>query len=165
MDERAFEQIAPRMRQKVMETLCRYQLDRMECEDIAQEVLLRLWQMRNELAQVRSIDALVTVMARRLAITSMRHSTMPSIEENVRIDTGDDNTPIVQLETKENEEWLEEKLKRLPDTQRAVLQMRQIEHRSVEEISRLLSIDNRSVSTLLARARRSLLEEIKKRRI
>lgn len=35
MDERAFEQIAPRMRQKVMETLCRYQLDRMECEDIA----------------------------------------------------------------------------------------------------------------------------------
>ena len=165
MDERAFEQIAPRMRQKVMETLCRYQLDRMECEDIAQEVLLRLWQMRNELAQVRSIDALVTVMARRLAITSMRHSAMPSIEENVRIDTGDDNTPIVQLETKENEEWLEEKLKRLPDTQRAVLQMRQIEHRSVEEISRLLSIDNRSVSTLLARARRSLLEEIKKRSI
>ena len=165
MDERAFEQIAPRMRQKVMETLCRYQLDRMECEDIAQEVLLRLWQMRNELSQVRSIDALVTVMARRLAITSMRHSAMPSIEENVRIDTGDDNTPIVQLETKENEEWLEEKLKRLPDTQRAVLQMRQIEHRSVEEISRLLSIDNRSVSTLLARARRSLLEEIKKRRI
>ena len=163
MDERAFEQIAPRMRQKVMETLCRYQLDRMECEDIAQEVLLRLWQMRNELSQVRSIDALVTVMARRLAITSMRHSAMPSIEENVRIDTGDDNTPIVQLETKENEEWLEEKLKRLPDTQRAVLQMRQIEHRSVEEISRLLSIDNRSVSTLLARARRSLLEEIKKR--
>ena len=55
MDERAFEQIAPRMRQKVMETLCRYQLDRMECEDIAQEVLLRLWQMRNELAQVRSM--------------------------------------------------------------------------------------------------------------
>lgn len=165
MDERAFEQIAPRMRQKVMETLCRYQLDRMECEDIAQEVLLRLWQMRNELSQVRSIDALVTVMARRLAITSMRHSAMPSIEENVRIDTGDDNTPIVQLETKENEEWLEEKLKRLPDTQRAVLQMRQVEHRSVDEISRLLSIDNRSVSTLLARARRSLLEEIKKRRI
>lgn len=164
MDERAFEQIAPRMRQKVMETLCRYQLDRMECEDIAQEVLLRLWQMRNELAQVRSIDALVTVMARRLAITSMRHSAMPSIE-NFRCDIGDDNTPIVQLETKENEEWLEDKLKRLPDTQRAVLQMRQIEHRSVEEISRLLCIDNRSVSTLLARARRSLLEEIKKRRI
>ena len=165
MDERAFEQIAPRMRQKVMETLCRYQLARMECEDIAQEVLLRLWQMRNELVQVRSIDALVTVMARRLAITSMRHSVMPSIEESVRIDTGDDNTPIVQLETKENEEWLEDKLKRLPDTQRAVLQMRQIEYRSVEEIARLLCIDNRSVSTLLARARRSLLEEIKKRRI
>lgn len=163
MDERAFEQIAPRMRQKVMETLCRYQLDRMECEDIAQEVLLRLWQMRNELAQVRSVDALVTVMARRLAITSMRHSAMPVIE-NFRCDIGDDNTPIVQLETKENEEWLEDKLKRLPDTQRAVLQMRQIEHRSVEEISRLLCIDNRSVSTLLARARRSLLEEIKKRR-
>lgn len=164
MDERAFEQIAPRMRQKVMETLCRYQLARMECEDIAQEVLLRLWQMRNELAQVRSIDALVTVMARRLAITSMRHSAMPGIE-NFRCDICDDNTPIVQLETKENEEWLEDKLKRLPDTQRAVLQMRQIEHRSVEEISRLLCIDNRSVSTLLARARRSLLEEIKKRRI
>ncbi len=61
MDERAFEQIAPRMRQKVMETLCRYQLARMECEDIAQEVLLRLWQMRNELAQVKHFQVNLNV--------------------------------------------------------------------------------------------------------
>lgn len=165
MDEKAFEQIAPRVRQKVIETLCRYQLDGMECEDIAQEVLLRLWQMRNELAQVCSLDALVTVMTRRLAISLKRKTMIPSIDLDVSCDASDEDTPIAQLELKENEEWLEKRLKRLPDTQRAVLEMRQVEHRSVEEIARLLGINNRSVSTLLARARRSLLEEIKKRRI
>jgi RNA polymerase sigma-70 factor (ECF subfamily) len=72
-------------------------------------------------------------------------------------------SPQELLETKENEEWLTRKLEQLPTTQRTLLYMRQVERRSHEEIASLLGIEITSVSTLLARARRSLLEDIKRR--
>jgi RNA polymerase sigma-70 factor (ECF subfamily) len=67
------------------------------------------------------------------------------------------------LVEKENDAWLEEQLKALPTTQHAILYMRQVERRSGEEIARLLGISEASVRTLLARARRRLLEELKSR--
>jgi RNA polymerase sigma-70 factor (ECF subfamily) len=72
-------------------------------------------------------------------------------------------SPHEELESKENDEWLSAKLQQLPTTQRTLLYMRQVERRSHEEIARLLGIEITSVSTLLARARRTLLEEIKRR--
>ena len=81
-----------------------------EAEDIAQDVMLRLWQMQ-----------------------------------------------------KEDDKWLSAKLQQLPTTQRTLLYMRQVERKSHEEIATLLGIETTSVSTLLARARRTLLEEIKRR--
>ena len=43
--------------------------------------------------------------------------------------------------------------------------MRQVEHRSNAEIARLLGIGEASVSTLLARARHKMLEEIRRKRL
>ena len=72
-------------------------------------------------------------------------------------------SPHEELEVKEDDEWLETKLQQLPTTQRTLLYMRQVERRTHEEIAQLLGIETTSVSTLLARARRTLLEEIKRR--
>ena len=59
--------------------------------------------------------------------------------------------------------WLEQCIKELPETEHTILYMRQVEKRTNEEIARLLDISVASVSTLLARARRHLLEKIKRR--
>ena len=72
-------------------------------------------------------------------------------------------SPHEELEMKEDDIWLSAKLQQLPTTQRALMYMRQVERRSHEEIAQLLGIETTSVSTLLARARRTLLEEIKRR--
>ena len=72
-------------------------------------------------------------------------------------------SPHEELEMKEDEEWLSQKLKQMPTTQRTLLYLRQVERRSHEEIASLLGIETTSVSTLLARARRTLLEEIRRR--
>jgi RNA polymerase sigma-70 factor (ECF subfamily) len=72
-------------------------------------------------------------------------------------------SPQEMLEMQEDDKWLSEKLQQLPTTQRTLLYMRQVERRSHEEIATLLGIETTSVSTLLARARRTLLEEIKRR--
>ena len=130
-------------------------------EDIAQDVMLRLWQMHDELEQFRSVEAIVTLMAKHTLRDLQRRHTAESLEEATIVSLT--SSPQEELEAKENEEWLIMKLQQLPTTQRTLLYMRQEERRSHEEIAQLLGIETTSISTLLARARRTLLEEIKRR--
>ena len=157
MEESAFEQKARQWRQKAVSVSCSCGANQTEAEDIAQDVMLRLWQMRDELDRYRSVEALVVVMTKRMTWGKTIPLHAPKEDEQ------DLRTPQEVLEEKENEEWLERRLAELPTTQQALLYMRQVERRSHKELSQLLGISDTSVSTLLARARRTLLEEIKQR--
>jgi RNA polymerase sigma-70 factor (ECF subfamily) len=132
-----------------------------EAEDIAQDVMLRLWQMHDELDQYRSVEALVSLMARHQLRNHQRRKPSEALDEALIVSMN--TSPQEELETKENEEWLSAKLQQMPTTQRTLLYMRQVEKKSHEEIATLLGIEVTSVSTLLARARRTILEEIKRR--
>ena len=161
MDKNAFEQMARTWQQKALSVSRSCGGGREEAEDIAQDVMLRLWQMRDELYSHRSVEALVALMARHLLRNRQRRQPLEPINEALVISLG--TSPHDMLEMKENDAWLTTRLQQLPTTQRTLLYMRQVERRSHEEIARLLGIEVASVSTLLARARRTLLEEIKRR--
>ena len=161
MDRNAFEQQARTWRKKALSVSLNYGAGKDEAEDIAQDVMLRLWQMHDELERYRSVEAIVTLMARHLLRNHQRRKPSEALEEAMIISLTTD--PHEELEIKENDEWLTKKLEQLPTTQRTLLYMRQVERRSHEEIARLLGIEITSVSTLLARARRTLLEDIKRR--
>ena len=117
--------------------------------------------MHDELERYQSIEAIVTLMAKHLLRNRQRRRSTETLDAAVIV--SQDTSPHDELEMKENEEWLTAKLHQLPTTQRTLLYMRQVEQRSHEEIARLLGIETTSVSTLLARARRTILEEIKRR--
>lgn len=157
MEESAFEHNARQWRQKAVSVSRSCGAGETEAEDIAQDVMLRLWQMRYELDRYRSVEALVVVMTKRMTWGRTVQLSVSRREEQ------DFRTPQEVLEEKENEEWLKRRLAELPTTQQVLLYMRQVERRSHKELSQLLGISDTSVSTLLARARRTLLEEIKQR--
>ena len=117
--------------------------------------------MHDELERYQSVEAIVTLMAKHTLRNHQRLRKVESLEETTIVSLT--SSPQEELEAKENEEWLTLKLQQLPTTQRTLLYMRQVERRSHEEIAQLLGIETTSVSTLLARARRTLLEEIKRR--
>ena len=132
---------------------------------MAQDVLLRLWQMHDELDRFRSLEAVATTMARWATFNLRRRKPMARLQDNrslLWLKT--DSSPERQLEEQEDEQWLQNRLAELPSTQHAILVMRQVERRSSQEIARLLCITEASVRTLLARARHTLLEELKKRK-
>ena len=161
MNKSAFEHHVRSWRMKAVEVCRSCGADSEEAEDIAQEVMIRLWQMHDVLEKYQSIEAIVTIAARHLLRDHQRRRTTETLNEATLISIG--NSPQETLEMKEDEQWLTEKLRQLPATQRTLLYMRQVERRSHEEIASLLGIEKTSVSTLLARARRTLFEEIKRR--
>jgi len=161
MDRSAFERMARTWREKALSVSRHYGAGREEAEDIAQDVMLRLWQMHDELERYDSVEALAALMARHLLRNHQRRREPETLDEAVVVSIC--TSPHDILEIKEDDEWLTARLQQLPTTQRTLLYMRQVERRSHEEIARLLGIEITSVSTLLARARRTLLEEIKRR--
>ena len=161
MDRSAFERVARTWREKALSVSRHYGAGREEAEDIAQDVMLRLWQMHDELERYDSVEALAALMARHLLRNHQRRRQPETLDEAIVVSIS--TSPHDILEIKEDDEWLTARLQQLPTTQRTLLYMRQVERCSHEEIARLLGIEITSVSTLLARARRTLLEEIKRR--
>ena len=161
MERSAFERMARSWREKALGVSLNCGAGRDEAEDIAQDVMLRLWQMHDELDRYDSVEALAALMARHLLRNHQRRRSPETLGEAIVVSLN--ASPHDMLEMKENDEWLTARLQQLPTTQRTLLYLRQVERRSHEEIARLLGIEVTSVSTLLARTRRTLLEEIKRR--
>lgn len=163
MDIRAFEEKATALRQRALHVSRGQGADIEEAEDIAQEVMLRLWQMLDDINDAAGMERLAAVMARNMTIDMLRKQrTMPLCGNEVRLAAQHD-VPDESLEAAEDESWLRQRLRQLPPTQYAILGMRQVEHLSNGEIARRLGIAETSVSTLLSRARHTLLDEIRRR--
>ena len=161
MDRSAFEQQARSWRKKALQVSINCGAGREEAEDIAQDVMLRLWQMHDDLDRYEKPEALVALMSRHLLRNHQRRRKQQLIDEAMVVSLS--SSPHDLLEMKDDDAWLEKRLRQLPTTQRSLLYLREVERRSHEDIARLLGIETTSVSTLLARARRTLLEEIKQR--
>ncbi len=164
MDEKSFEHIAGRLRDKAAMQARRFGLDIADAEDIAQDVMLRMWQMRDDLDRFRSPEALAMTIARRLVLNTFRRKhpeSMDAVPANVASTAPG---PLEDIEDKDNEEWLAARMAQLPETWHAILYMRQVEKCSGSEIAARLGIKETSVRTLLARARKILLEKMKERR-
>ena len=146
MDEEAFISAAHELRQSAVSVSRRYGATEVEAQDVAQETMIRLWQMLDTIDGYRR--------AARFHTTGTLPSDCPA----------DIPAPDRRLEEAENEAWLRDRLRRLPSTEYAILHKRQVEGLTTQQIACCLALDERSVSTLLSRARHRLLEDIKRRR-
>lgn len=165
MSEKEFESRATRLREKAVATCLACGADVMQAEDVAQDVLLRLWQLRDTLDRYHSLEALVVVMARHNLASLHRNdnNSVPIMSVNPWQLKSQLITPDDSLISSQEVAWLNSAMQRLPSTQYAVLHMRQVECLSYDEIARRLGIENSTARSLLSRARFKLLEEIKKR--
>lgn len=68
MEQKEFETEIRRIRKRLLQEAMRYLMDSEEAEDVTQETVLKLWSMRKDLEQYRSIEGLAIIMVRRMAI-------------------------------------------------------------------------------------------------
>lgn len=109
------------------------------------------------------------VIARNVAIDMLRRRRPTSISGDeahtswLLQQESDNNTPESQLEWKEDEQWLHQRIEQLPPREMQVMRLRQTERRTNEQIAAILGISKDSVATMLSSARRKLFNQIKER--
>lgn len=158
----AFEHKATRFRDIALQAAVTAGVDADTAEDIAQETMLRLWQMHDD-PRLYNPEGYASTIARHLTLNHLRRKPLLPLNEQQAVSQSIPS-PLDLMLQREDERWLQERIRNLPYTQHAILKLRQVEHRSNEEIAGILGIQPSSVSTLLAKARRQLLEEIRQQR-
>ena len=116
MEQMEFETLIRRIRPRLHQEAFRHLLDCDEAEDVTQETVLKLWVMRQELNQYRSIEALAVVMARRIALTRKRKKTVP-LTDWQKVDLAESNTPEATVISQEEEDRVLRLMSKLPGAQ------------------------------------------------
>ena len=164
MTQEEFTHKVSEIRTKAVSIAERFGYSTDDAEDIAQDVMLKLWSLRRQFTDATHLNASAIITTKRTCIdrwrTTHRYKNLDEATSLI-----DDDMPYVQLEYAELEQWLYKQIDSLPSTSGMILRMRQLERREVSEIADILGIQPSSVSTLLSRARNELLNKLKRRNL
>ncbi|MBO5855218.1 MAG: RNA polymerase sigma factor [Alistipes sp.] len=127
-------------------------------EDVTQDVFVRVWQQREAIVRSDHPRAYICRIAHNLAIDRLRHRERErsfAIEEVAITSRNYDDaerSDMVML----TKRFISE----LPERQRIVIHLRDVEGYELEDIAQILEADEASVRVNLSRARKSIKEQL-----
>ncbi len=163
MEKEEFCTLARQLRADILAVSRRFLGSQAEAEDNVQDTLLRLWTIRAQLDEVRSVQALTYAICRNLCISKLRKRRIVAMELSNEIRLASEHDSQWMLEEKENAQWLEDSIAGLPSAQMQILRMSQQDGLENSEIAEVLGISETTVRTALCKARKNLLERLIKR--
>jgi RNA polymerase sigma factor (sigma-70 family) len=132
-----------------------------EAEDVVQEVFLKIWDKREDMAHVLNPEAWCMTLTKNLAFDKIKskHRKTDDIEEAYGVH--DAKTNVYQtVETSDTMALIKQMMDALPENQRLVMHLRDIEELSYEEIVTSLNMPMAQVKVNLHRARQKIREQL-----
>jgi RNA polymerase sigma factor (sigma-70 family) len=147
---------------KLLHFACILLKDTADAEDAVQEVCLKLWKIRDSLEKYNSVEAFAIKVTKNWCLDHLK-AKKPVYIENYQ--TGydrlmEDNDPQRMLEHSDQVKLVNVILERLPEQQRMILQLRDIEGLEFNEIAEIMNMNNNAVRVNLCRARNRIREEM-----
>lgn len=149
------------LKDKLFRLALRITLDTAEAEDVTQDTLLRVWEKRDSLGHLDSLEAYVLTVGRHLALDRSRRSEAAnlSIEESGTDAPDTAPGPHERLERDERMARVHDIFSRLPEQQRTVMQLRDIEGKTYREVADIMGITEDNVKVTLHRARQAVRQQ------
>ncbi|MEM8527306.1 MAG: RNA polymerase sigma factor [Bacteroidota bacterium] len=165
MTKREFQQAVAPIRDKLYRFALRMMNNIPEAEDVVQEVLIKLWQQRERLLQVTNLEAWSVRMTRNVSVDKLRtRKQTDDVDQLVNVET-DLRTPDLLAEEKDTFLIVQQAIQELPEKQRLVMHLRDIEEHSYQEIAEALEMPMNQVKVNLFRARKKVREVLLKSKI
>lgn len=131
--------------------------NREEAEDIVQDTMLRVWNRREEWNVWSTVEGFCLTICRNLAIDRSQKMDARHVELTPEVtELPDMAAPDKLMERDERLGLLHRLIAELPEKQRTILQLRDVEGKSYKEIAEILQLTEEVVKVNLFRARQRI---------
>jgi len=127
-----------------------------DAEDALQEIMLKIWEKRNDIDKYQNIEAFAVTVTKNYCIDLLRAKKTTNFEINEEVIEIQADNPEKGYEKSELFELLKKGMSELPDVSKLTLQLREIEGYSIDEIAKILGTSLGNVRVILSRARNQL---------
>ena len=156
--EREFVALLVELRDMLYRMVRSIVLDDAEAEDVLSDLFERAWRARDTVLASENPRAYICRMARNQAIDSWRrHNRRSELNALLNVDAIDSAKAFDEHDMAVITRGL---IEQLPERQRTVVQLRDVEGYDIGEIAQILECDESSVRMNLSRARRSVREQL-----
>jgi RNA polymerase sigma-70 factor (ECF subfamily) len=133
-----------------------------EAEDATQELYFKLWKNKGKLANYKNVEAFAMTMTKNYCfdrLKSKQASNLTLVHSNYKEkETGLET----KIEQQDSVSQVHELIAKLPEQQKLVIQLRDIEQYDFDEIAKMLDMKPTAVRVTLSRARKTIREELVK---
>ncbi|MEO0046574.1 MAG: polymerase sigma factor SigW [Bacteroidota bacterium] len=158
MNQNEFMQLVNPFKDKIFRMAKRLLVSTEEAEDATQEVLVKLWNKSEGLDEYKSVEAVAMTMTKNYCLDQLKSKRAGNIKI-VHSNFTDREAGLQQkVEDRDTWNWVEKIMNDLPEQQKLIVQMRDIEEMEFEEISKVLEMKESAIRTALSRARKTIRE-------
>ncbi len=162
MTQTEFLEIVMPFKDKVFRLAKRLLVSREEAEDATQEILLKLWKNKEQFEKYKNIEAFSMTMTKNFCLDKLKSKQAQNLKI-VHSNYQDGSTSLQkQVELNDSVDWVGRIIEELPEQQKMVLQLRDIEQYEFEEIQKVLNMNATAVRVALSRARKTIREKLTK---
>lgn len=128
-----------------------------EAEDTVQDVYLKLWDMRHKLGQYKSVEALAMTMTKNKCLDKLKSKRNGNvgIEQQAPIRSAY-TAPDRKTELQDTSSLIQKVINQLPEQQKMIIQMRDVEGMDFEEIAEVMQLSINNIRVNLSRARKKV---------
>lgn len=129
-------------------------------EDATQEVILKLWNRKHKIKDYTNLEAFAMMVVKNYCLDelkSKKNNNLRIVHQNYE---NKSTSPQRDLELKDEMNWIQDIVADLPEQQRIVFQLRDIEQLDFEEIEEITKMKSTAVRVALSRARKKIRERL-----
>ena len=162
MTQAEFLNIVMPFKDKVFRLAKRLLVSQEEAEDATQEILVKLWKNRQKIQEYNNIEAFSMTMTKNFCLDRLKSKQAQNLKI-VHSNYQDHNISLQkQIELNDSVDWVSKIMEELPEQQKIIIQLRDIEQYEYSEISKMLDINETAIRVSLSRARKTLREKLTK---
>lgn len=133
-----------------------------EAEDATQEVMFKLWKKNHDLVQYNSVEALAMTMTKNFCLDQLKSKRAQNLQIVHSNYTENHSGLQKNIEDKDSLSWIEKIVNQLPEQQKIIIQLRDIEQLEFDEIAEITEMNPTAIRVALSRARKTIRETMSK---
>lgn len=127
-----------------------------EAEDIVQDLMMKFWQKREELAAFGNLKSYAMKSVKNECLNRLKHHDVKMGFADFQIHRSE----LYQIETNNLKDQILGFIRQLPEKQKAVIHLKDVEEYEISEIAKMLEMEENAVRINLMRARQKIKEQI-----